>query len=94
MIELALGLVYAAALVWAAQRAYRSPRGVYWRSAAGVAGAALAAAALWALVSPAPAAGFGALVIWCAIVALALAIAVAASLAATLRYAVEALRRR
>lgn len=90
MLELLVILAYVAALIWAAGRAFAYPKGVYWRSALGVIGTALAGALLWALVSPSNEAGLGAFLIWCALVALALVMGLAASLAATLRHVLDA----
>lgn len=89
MLEALLLLAYAAGLIWIGVRAFARPRGVYWRSAAGVAVTALAAGLLWQLAAPSGEAGFGALVIWAALVALALLAGLVASAAATVRHMLD-----
>lgn len=91
MLDLALLLAYVAALVYVALRAFARPDGVYWRSAAGVGAAALGAALIWQIISPSPEAGFGASVLWAAVVALATMMALAACIAATVRHVLDAL---
>lgn len=92
MIDLLFALLYLAALLAAATHAFLRPHGVYWRSVAGMGAAIVLATALWWLASPmiSNAAGFGAFVIWCAIIVLVGVIAVATSLAATLRHLLNA----
>ena len=91
MLEFVLILAYGAALVGAAGYAFAKPAGVYRRSAAGVALAAVAATLLWFLASPmiSNAAGFGAFVIWCAVIVLAVLVALSACAAATLRHLID-----
>jgi hypothetical protein len=93
MTDFLFALLYLAALLAAATYAFLRPHGVYWRSAAGMGAAIVLATALWWLASPmiSNAAGLGAFVIWCATIVLAGVIAVAACLAATLRYLLDAL---
>jgi hypothetical protein len=79
---------YIALLAVAAGYAFARPSGIYWRSAAGIAGVAIAGALIWQLASPTMAAeaGLGAFALWCAAVALALVVGVCASVAATVRH--------
>lgn len=83
-------LLLAIVLGFIAWRAFRKPRGVYLRSAIGVAGVTLGWAAIWFAASPANEAGFGFFAIWIVLVAIALAAGLAASLGATARYIANA----
>lgn len=94
MLDLIVLLAYVAFLVYAAARSFARPRGVYWRSAAGVLGVAVVGAALWTLASPSNEAGFGFFVIWCMAVAAALLAALVACASATARYLHDALAAR
>lgn len=74
--------------------AFRHPRGVYIRSAAGVLLVTFGWALFWLLMSPSSEAGFGFFAIWVVLAALALVVALAACLGATARYVVDGLRTR
>lgn len=93
MFELVLAALYVAALLSAAIYSFLHPRGVYWRSGAGLIAAVALATAIWWLASPmiSDAAGLGAFAIWCAVVIFSAMIAAAACLAATLRHLLNAL---
>jgi hypothetical protein len=92
MLDLIVLLAYVAFLVYAAARSFTQPRGVFWRSAAGVLAVAVSGAALWALASPSNEAGFGFFAIWCMAVAAALLAALVACAGATARYLHNALK--
>ncbi len=92
MLEFALIAAYVAVLFFTAIKAFLEPRGVYWRSAAGLGLAIAFATLLWWAGSPlvSSAAGFGAFAIWIAVLVLAAIIAVTACAAATLRHMLNA----
>lgn len=93
MLEFIVIAFYVGVLFAAAINAFLNPRGVYWRSAAGIGIAFALATAVWWLSSPviSDAAGLGAFAIWLAVNVLTALIAGAASIAATLRHALNAL---
>lgn len=92
MLEVLFVIALLGACGWVAFHAFASPRGVYLRSAIGVAGTVLVALAVWWAASPviSNAAGFGAFVLFCAAVLLGAGVALVACLAATLRYLCDA----
>jgi len=79
-------IVVAGALAVVAHHAFRNPRGVYLRSAAGVALVTFGWALIWFLAAPSNEAGFGFFAIWVVLVALSLLIAIAACIGATVRH--------
>ena len=93
MIEFVVIAFYIGVLFAAAIHAFLRPRGVYWRSAAGLGIAFLLSTGVWWLSSPVISgeAGFGAFAVWLAAIVLAAVIAIAACIAATLRHALNAL---
>lgn len=94
MSELALVVVYCAALMAAAAYGYFHPNGIWRRSALGVGAVAAIGLAAWAGGSPwmAQETGFGALVLWLALIALAGCLAASACIAASARYSLRSLR--
>jgi hypothetical protein len=88
----ALGLLLLAALGFLAWRTFQRPRGVYLRSAAGVLIVTFGWALFWLVVSPSNEAGFGFFAIWVVLVALAVIVAFAACLGATVRHVADALK--
>lgn len=92
MLEFAVIAFYVGVLFAAAIHAFLHPRGVYWRSAAGLGAVCALATGIWWLGSPVIAneAGLGAFVLWLAAIVLAGVIAVTACIAATLRHVLNA----
>lgn len=92
MTEVVPLLSYGAVVIAAAGYGFVRPSRIYWRSTAGVVGVALGGALTWLLASAffavEPGSGFA---VWGAAVLLALAIAIAASAAATVRHAINAM---
>jgi hypothetical protein len=94
MLELLFILVFLAATAWIAARAFQNPKGAYLRSLTGLLLSVLAAAAIWELVSPSAAAGFGAFVLFCIVVALSAFVAIVACIAASVRHVLNAFAHR
>jgi hypothetical protein len=92
MVEIVLILAFLAGVGWIAMRAFMTPKGVYLRSLLCFAAAGGVALTIWALADPfiSDAAGLGAFLIFCAVLALSAFAALAACIAASLRYAVDA----
>lgn len=93
MFEIALILVYAAALYTAARYGFTNPADIYWRGLAVMIGAAAAAALLWVIESPlvSEPSEIGTLEIWWYTVKLAALVAVTACGAAALRHGLDML---
>ena len=92
MDELVLVMIVLAAAAWIAVRAFQNPKGAYRRSLIGFLLGVFAAVATWWLASPliANEAGFGALVLFCTVVALCAFLAIVACTAASLRHILNA----
>ncbi len=96
MLELVFSLMVIVGVVAAAGFAFLRPQGIYMRSAMALGVAVLTALSVWAAASPfiSEEAGLGAFALFCALTVLGMLAAAAASAAATLRHAFDALAMR
>ena len=96
MLESVFSLMVIAGVIAAAGFAFLRPQGIYMGSAMAMGIAVLTALSVWAAASPfiSAEAGFGAFVLFCAVVVLGMLAATAASVAATLRHGLDALTSR